>query len=202
MTSMMRSRFIDGRHRGGGDPFGYRSAHDDRGMLRQPRQLEVVPDEAEVVRRVWTMAATSSTPQIARELNVDGVGHRGRRRRTPEGDWTESHEPWTRDAVKDIMRRGRLYLGFVEEKRGLDERPGHHEPILDQETYNAGLIGSRKRTHPGTRAKAHRLYLLRAGLVLRERALHPRRVPEVERPGVALLRLPQVLRPVSPRTGR
>ena len=64
------------------------------------------------------------------------------------------------DAVKDIIRRGRVYLGFVVEKRGLDERPGHHEAILDEATYNAARIGSRRRFRPCERPKAHRLYLL------------------------------------------
>ena len=49
MTAMTKGLFLDGRHRGN-DPFGYRSARDERGKLRRPRQLEVVPHEAEVVR--------------------------------------------------------------------------------------------------------------------------------------------------------
>ena len=40
--------------------------------------------------------------------------------------------PWTREAVKDIWRRGRFYLGYVVEKRGRDERQGRHEPILEE----------------------------------------------------------------------
>ena len=142
MTAMTRSLFLDGRHRGG-DPFGYRSARDERGVLRRPRQLEVVPDEAEVVRLVWRMAASSSTSAIADALNADGVAASAQDRSvSPTVATSRVHEPWTRDAVKDILRRGRFYLGFVVEKRGLDERPGHHEPIIDEATYNAALIGS------------------------------------------------------------
>jgi DNA invertase Pin-like site-specific DNA recombinase len=160
MTAMTRSLFLDGRHRGG-DPFGYRSARDERGVLRRPRQLEVVPEEAEVVRLVWRNAASSSTSAIAHELNADGVVRRPRRIRQADGSYAFIQEPWTRDAVKDILRRGRFYLGFVVEKRGLDERPGHHEPIIDEVTYNAGLIAARRRFRPGERPKAHRLYLLK-----------------------------------------
>jgi DNA invertase Pin-like site-specific DNA recombinase len=160
MTTMMRSLFLDGRHRGS-DPLGYRSARDERGVLLRPRQLEVVPGEAEVVRRVWRMAATMSTAEIALTLNREGISRRPRKARRPDGTFQEVQEPWTRDAVKDILRRGRFYLGFVVEKRGLEERPGHHEPIIDDLTYNAGLVGSRGRSHPGTRPKPHRLYLLR-----------------------------------------
>jgi hypothetical protein len=46
----------------------------------------------------------------------------------------------------------------VVENRGLDERPGHHEPIIDEKTYNAGLLGIKGRFHRGQRPKAHRLY--------------------------------------------
>ena len=58
--------------------------------------------------------------EVADLLNREGVPHRG---------------PWTRDAVKDIWRRGRFYLGFVVEKRGRDERPGQHESILTEAQY-------------------------------------------------------------------
>jgi hypothetical protein len=37
--------------------------------------------------------------------------------------------------MKDLLRRGRFYLGFVVEKRGRDERPGRHEPILTDAEY-------------------------------------------------------------------
>ena len=160
MTAMTKSLFLDGRHRGS-DPFGYRSARDDRGVLRRPRQLAVEPDEAEVVRLVWRMAAASSTTATADALNTSGVRRRPKKVRRPDGSNDLLYEPWTRDAVKDILRRGRFYLGFVVEKRGLDERPGHHDPIIDEVTYNAGLIGMKGRFHPGQRPKAHRLYLLK-----------------------------------------
>ena len=61
--------------------------------------------------------ADHSLAEVADLLNRDGVAH---------------HGPWTREAVKDIWRRGRFYLGYVVEKRGRDERPGRHEPILDE----------------------------------------------------------------------
>jgi hypothetical protein len=47
------------------------------------------------------------------------------------------------------------------EKRGLDERPGHHEAIIDEATYNAAITGARKRFSPGERPRPHRLYLLK-----------------------------------------
>jgi hypothetical protein len=108
MTGMQRRLFEDGRHRGH-DPLGYRSRRDAGGNLVHPRELEIVPEEAAIVRRVWHELAQRSLIDVAELLNREGVPHDG---------------PWTRDAVKDIRRRGRLYLGYVVEKRGRDERPG------------------------------------------------------------------------------
>jgi len=116
MTRMQRQLFEAGRHRGH-DPLGYRSVRDAAGHLVHPRQLEIVPEEAAIVRRVWHELATRSIAEVADLLNREGVPHRG---------------AWTRDGVKDILRRGRMYLGFVIEKRGRDERPGQHEPILSE----------------------------------------------------------------------
>lgn len=163
MQAMSRSLFLDGRHRGA-DPFGYRSARDEKGALKRPRQLEVIPEEAEVVRLVFSKAATTSTSVVAKDLNAEGILRRPRAVRQADGSYVDVQEPWTRDAVKDILRRGRFYLGFVVEKRGLDERPGQHDAIIDEGTYNAALIGARTRFRPGQRARPYRVYLLKGVL--------------------------------------
>jgi hypothetical protein len=62
------------------------------------------------VRRVWAELAGHSIVAVAKLLDREGVPRRG--------------ALWTRDSVKDIARRGRIYLGYVVEKRGRDERPG------------------------------------------------------------------------------
>jgi DNA invertase Pin-like site-specific DNA recombinase len=146
-TGMLRRIFEDGRHRGQ-DPFGYRGARDKNGDLVHPRQLLVVPKEAEVVRQVWSDLQHHSFDDVAERMNRQGVPHRTRR-------------PWTRDAVKDIWRRGRVYLGYVVEKRGLDERPGRHEPIVDEATYRATVAAVHARTRAGNKPKPFRIYLLR-----------------------------------------
>ena len=148
MTKMQRALFEAGRHRGH-DPLGYRSQRDAAGRLVHPRQLEVVPEEAAIVRRVWAEVRGHSYTDVAERLNRDGVPHRG---------------PWTRDAVKDLIRRGRVYLGYVVEKRGRDERPGQHEPILTEAEYRATLAAITARTWRGNKPKPYRTYVLR-GLV-------------------------------------
>lgn len=91
MTGMQRRLFEEGRHRGH-DPFGCRSLRDKSGRLVRPRQLVIVPEEAAVVRRVWRELAGRSIAEVADVLNRELV--------TPRGSLC------TRDAVKDILRRG------------------------------------------------------------------------------------------------
>ena len=130
MSAMMRRTFEDGGHRGH-DPFGYRSERDEHGQLVHPRQLATVPEESEVVRRIWRELEHRSFDDVCRLLNAEGIPRRG-------------GHVWSRDSIKDIWRRGRVYLGFVVEKRGLDERPGRHEPILDEPTYRVTLARPRE----------------------------------------------------------
>ena len=146
MASQCRAIFEAGGHRGL-DPFGYRTVPGSR-----PRTLEPVEAEAEVVRRIWQELASRSTDEIADGLNRDDVRHRVER-------------PWTRDAVKDIARRGRFYLGYVTHRRGLEERPGRHPAIIDEDTWRDGVAGMRRRVKGVIqRSPRHRTYLL-AGLL-------------------------------------
>jgi DNA invertase Pin-like site-specific DNA recombinase len=148
MTRMQRQLFEDGRHRGH-DPFGYASRRDPAGKLLHPRELVVVPEEAEAVRRVWQALEKYSLRDVADLMNREGVPHRG---------------PWNRETTKDFARRGRMYLGYVVEKRGRDERLGRHEPILSEEQYRRTLAAIAARTKTGNKPAPFRSYALR-GLV-------------------------------------
>jgi DNA invertase Pin-like site-specific DNA recombinase len=145
MTGLQRRLFEDGRHRGH-DPLGYRSLRDPAGGLVHPRELVIVPEEAVVVRRVWHELATRSLVDVAELMNREGVAH---------------HGVWTRESVKDIVRRGRMYLGFVVEKRGRDERPGRHEPILTEVAYRRTMAAIAARTRVGNKPRPFRHYVLR-----------------------------------------
>jgi DNA invertase Pin-like site-specific DNA recombinase len=146
MTGMTRALFEDGRHRGN-DPFGYRSQRDPQGR----RQLVIVDQEAALVRRVVDELASQSFGAIAELLAGEGCLRRGR--------------PWTADAVKDIWRRARLYLGFVVARRGLEERPGRHEAILEEEAYRSAVAGIAARQHGRRRRSPKRRFYLLAGLL-------------------------------------
>jgi DNA invertase Pin-like site-specific DNA recombinase len=151
MTSIQRHLFEEGRHRGH-DPFGYRSRRDGAGTLIRPRQLEVVPEEAAIVRRIVDDLASLSFDRVTDRLNADGVPGR-------------ADGPWTRDGVKDIWRRGRVYLGYVVEKRGRDERPGCHPPILSEAAYRRACTAVAARRSTGQMPLPYRAYPLRGLLV-------------------------------------
>jgi hypothetical protein len=65
--------------------------------------------------------------------------------------------------VKDIYRRGRVYVGYVVEKRGRDERPGRHAAILSQAEYDRTMAAIAARRRVGNKPKPYRQDLL-AGL--------------------------------------
>lgn len=69
--------------------------------------------------------------------------------------------PWTTAAVKDLLRRGRFYAGWVVMKRGVDERPGKHEPIITDAEYQATAVGVASRRRAGSKPGPYRTYLLR-----------------------------------------
>jgi len=86
--------------------------------------------------------------KIAKALQAEGV-----KRRTDE--------PWTKDAVKDIVRRGRFYLGKVVYRRGEDERDGRHPAILDEATWARGRKAADARLRKTDQSsRVHRTYLL------------------------------------------
>ncbi len=134
----------------GRSSFGRNCADHSRraGAIVRPRSLEIVESEAEIVRRVWRDLVTTPTNKIAKTLQAEGV-----KRRTDE--------PWTKDAVKDIVRRGRFYVGNVVYRRGEDERDGRHPAILDEATWAAGRKAADARLRKTDQSsRAHRTYLL------------------------------------------
>jgi DNA invertase Pin-like site-specific DNA recombinase len=147
MTTMLRGIYERGGHRGH-SPFGYRSARDAAGDLVHPRKLVVIPEEAEVVRTVWMGLRTRSLVDLTAWLNRQGIQRRTKR-------------PWTTEATKDIWRRGLFYTGRVVLHRGLDDRPGTHEPILSDAEYRETVAAVAARRRLGPKPKPFRTYLLR-----------------------------------------
>jgi DNA invertase Pin-like site-specific DNA recombinase len=153
MRAQAVTAFESGRHRGD-DPFGYESGRDAGGHIAQPRRLVVVEEEATVVRRVFALLTHHPFAETGRILNDEGR-QRGR--------------PWSKESVKDLWRRRRLYRGYVTRRAGkrkygdglvlhvvADERPGTHDPILSEDEYGAAVaaVEARRRQRSAPR-RAH-----------------------------------------------
>ncbi|MCY7419440.1 MAG: recombinase family protein [Chloroflexi bacterium] len=151
MKSQAAETYQRGGHRGL-DPFGYRTIRLPNGIVQKPRTLEVVPQEAYAVHRIVNMAATTSHKAIAHILTAEGVLN-------PSGG------RWTQHSVKDITRRGELYLGYVVRGRG-DKSDGKrikgtHQPIITEEEWRAMVDGLQRRTHGRVQlASVYRCYPL------------------------------------------
>lgn len=137
-----RSLYEDGRHRGH-PPFGYRNGRDKENR----RTLEQDPDQAAVVQRIFHELATRSFTDVARDLRRDGLA-------------APTSSGWSRYSVREVYLRAKIYLGMVVLGRGLDERPGRHEPIITPELHRAALVGATSRDHGGRKAGPGRAYLL------------------------------------------
>jgi hypothetical protein len=109
-----------GRRNGGPRPFGYRHVP----LLidgNATSSLEVVPEEAAVLRRMFEdYAAGKSMATIARELNAGGV-------RTVRG------AAWSQSRIGQTLRNP-LYRGLV--RYGADLFPGRHQPIISDELWH------------------------------------------------------------------
>ncbi len=112
----IRDKFAASRRKGiwmgGNPPFGYRVDN---------RKLVVVPENADLVRRVFNrFIETGSSTLIANELAAQGV-------RTPKG------HPIDKKFVYRILNN-RAYIGEAVHKG--DSYPGEHDAIIDPEIWN------------------------------------------------------------------
>ena len=152
MVGITKTKHERGGHNGA-DPFGYRAARDEHGRIVQPHHLEVVEEEAEVVRLIFDEYGAerhSSQGAFAQDLNARGITRRGK--------------TWNDKSVQDILRRAPFYLGNAVYRRGEDVRPGEHEPIVTPEQVHLAERVALRRRRPGKSVRPHRTYLLR-GLV-------------------------------------
>lgn len=152
MVSLTRTKHDAGGHNGR-DPFGYRTARDPAGAIARPHRLEVVGDEADVVRSIFDRYAgdeVGSMGELAARLNAEGIQRRGR--------------VWTVDSVKDLIRRVELYRGNAVFHRGADIRPGSHPAILTADQAQAVERVRLRRYRPGRYGRTGRVYPL-AGLL-------------------------------------
>jgi site-specific DNA recombinase len=110
-----RRRFSQGRRAVGEPPFGYTQGEVNGTMVVEPRQ-------AEVVQRIFRLYLQGhGFMKIAGLLNA--AGHR-----------TTSGREWTDKTVRDVAINV-VYTGKV--KYGGEHAQGQHEPIIDEQTFEA-----------------------------------------------------------------
>ena len=71
MVAQARQIFEQGGHRGN-DPFGYVTLRDERYRPVRPRTLAIIPEEAEVVRRVFALLASRPFSESGRDPPTRG----------------------------------------------------------------------------------------------------------------------------------
>ena len=147
MIGVTRTKHERGGHNGS-DPFGYHAARDEAGKIVQPHRLEVVPDEAAIVRLIFDRcgAGNVSQGQLAQDLRAEGRPRRGR--------------PWVEKSLQDILRRADFYLGRAVYRRGEDVADGTHEPIVTSEQAHLARRASIRRQRPGRYGSRGRIYQL------------------------------------------
>ena len=130
------------------------------------RDLEVVPEEAEAVRRLFALLARHTLVETADILNAEGVV-------SPSG------RGWSSGAVRAVWSNRWEYLGFVTlGRRGLrnarrlgldvERRPGKHPPIVTEEAFRDAVAGVEgRRTGIGKPKQHHKTYLLSGVLFCR-----------------------------------
>jgi DNA invertase Pin-like site-specific DNA recombinase len=112
-----------GKLAGGPRPFGYRW-HYELIDGRKVSSLELIPAEAEIVRRIFTDTINGCSQRaIARALQADAVP-------------TASGKPWSQATITQILRNP-LYVGRI--RHGGEEFPGAHEAILDAQAWEAAV---------------------------------------------------------------
>jgi DNA invertase Pin-like site-specific DNA recombinase len=148
MVGITKTKHERGGHNGS-DPFGYRTVRDDENRIVQPHHLEVVEDEAYVIRLIFDRYARGdvSQGQLARQLTTEGRTRRGRM--------------WIEKSVQDILRRAPFYLGQAVYRRGEDVRDGSHEPTITPEQAHSAKRAAMARTRrPTHHHRPERVYTL------------------------------------------
>ena len=127
---------------GGAVPLGYRVEN---------RKLLVVPEEAETIKRIYSLFLTTQSPtQVALALNANGLT-------------TKAGKSWSKGNLYHILRNC-IYVGKLPHKGNTYD--GEHEAILDQDTWDRvqRYLASDKDTPPNLTRKATNIASLK-GLV-------------------------------------
>ncbi len=133
-----------GRATGGPDPYGYRYSDDKN----DPGRLIVVPEEATIVRRMFS-EYLAGRPQaaIAKGLLDDGVP-------------TKRGGRWGQSTIGRILKNP-IYKGMIELRGELFD--GQHEPIIEPEVFDK--VQALFEARPERRGRPSTTHLFRKGML-------------------------------------
>lgn len=161
VRSSLAVRKEQGQYVSGNSPFGYEKDSKDR------HALLIAEDEAEVVRRIYSLTVEGYTSsEIARLFNQTHVKtpiefkiEKGKTSRVPKGE----RFVWSSSTICQILRN-EIYIGnivqkkfekdFVGGKNHLKPREewlisyNHHEPIIDREVFDKVQKGRGRKRNP------------------------------------------------------
>ena len=141
----IRDKFAASRRKGlwmgGYPPFGYRV---------QDRKLEIVPDEAKIVRRIYARyLELGSTTRLARELRTEGVT-------------TRSGKPLLKVALHRLLRN-RVYIGEAVHKG--QAYPGQHQGLISKDLWEKAQSIHASDPHSRSRTTSAKAPALLRGLL-------------------------------------
>lgn len=147
VAAIRRGAFI-GSH----PPFGYKRVKQGKDWT-----LEIVPEEAEIVRHIFELCVGGASPnQIAKELNGLGIK-------------AKTGGPWTKDSIRDLLKNrhyiGQVFLGYrkavkelvdgkiekhlrIQDDDSIIIAEGKHPAIIDKALFDQ----AQGHFHPHTRA--------------------------------------------------
>lgn len=161
VRSSLAVRKEKGQYVSGNSPFGYEKDREDR------HALSIAEDEAEVVRRIFSLTVEGYTSvQIARLFNETRVKTpiefkiaKGKTSREPKGE----RFLWNSSTICQILRN-EIYIGNIVQKKYAKDFVGgknhltpredwlvtfnHHEPIIDKEVFDKVQEGRGQKRNP------------------------------------------------------
>jgi DNA invertase Pin-like site-specific DNA recombinase len=140
----MRRRAERGKLSGGPRPYGYRWVSELADDGRKVSHLEVVPAEAEIVRRMFTSIVNGvSQRELARQLNKEKIP-------------TSTGKAWVQGTLS-VLLTNPLYKGEI--RHDGEVYPGKHDPIVSEALWgkSAEIRLSAVRRHAGRHPKGSHL---------------------------------------------
>jgi site-specific DNA recombinase len=130
------------------------------GLDPQGGGLVVVPEEAELVRRIFALyLQTFSVGAVAQRLNAEGITQK---RRVTRSGRVQGGQEWDKKTVHATLRNP-LYVGQVRVNGG-ELHPGKHEPIVSTDVFEKAGASLADRSSGQVRRRRTSEYVL-AGLL-------------------------------------